>query len=358
MTTDRKENTMKKFFAIILILVMTASFAACRGVEPATPTPVPETTAAPETPTEVPTEVPTETPTEAPTEAPTPAPAVELDPAEAIQAIAHIPVGSGENEIHYVDEVDEVWGPEFFFAGEDRIVIADFGYEPLAIDTASGEAVRIPVDHNSCNGILTPFVLKDGEIVTGEYVLDTATGEITRVVPPVSSLLDYQLGEEMISVFIIDGEIRAVVYTVDYDYWTETMPEASEFVFNAEIGAWQPLRKVFHRIPAPKEQEDDFATPGDLILENGADLGRVIYIAHDAEGFIYTYETGSLADGSPVTFRKFSPNGDLISYVTRSFKEGDYFFNDNAFFFGSDGCIYIMADNKTEVTIYKLSMDE
>lgn len=358
MTVNRKEFNMKKLIAITLILIMAASFAACRGAEPAVPTPVPETTDAPALTTEVPTEAPTEEPTEEPTEAPTeaPAPAVELDPAEVFEVVAHIPVGSGENEIHYIDEIDETWGPDFFRAGEDAIVVIDREYEPLWIDTATGEARRIPFDHNHSHSDRTPFEIKDGKLIAGGFVLDCATGEVTDVVPPVQTDPDYLLEERMISVFELDGEVHAVVYTVDYEYSTETMPEASEFVFNGEIGAWQPVRKLFHRIPAEKEQEDDYAAPGDLVLDNGdIDLGDVIYIAHDTEGFIYTRETESHGYESPVTFRKFSPNGDLISYVAKSFTDGDCFY-DSAFFFGSDGCIYIMAEYKTEVTIYKLSM--
>ena len=356
--------------------MMLLSLAACTArPEPISPTEIPENTPettaepAPET-TPEPTEEPTPEPTEEPTPEPTAIAARELDPAECVEKVAVIERAKDDDDelgVKYVDEIDEGFAPEFFCLDGGKLYIVDFDRRPLVVDTESGERSRLEFDPNFYARYYMPFAALHGKLVSGSFVQDIETSEISSVTPPVQNVQDYQLGELMTTVFVVNGECHTIVLhdpgVVDWNCADEKLFEGREFVYDEELEAWRFERTLYHYFAAEPEEEDDpIARGGIEFNEGGFRLGLCRVMGYDAEGNIYTVEYGENAyskeDGrnhTEMSFCKYSPKGELITRTTTRFDEGEYFY-DNAYFFDASGAIYVLANYETGVTVYRVTL--
>ncbi len=355
---------MKKLVSIILLFAMVFTIAACQ----ATVDPVTEPTAEPAIttpdcaePTAEPTVEPTAEPTVEPTSAPEP---VDLDFRLCGEEIARIPMGSGELDAH-IEREGGVWVPEHYCVSDGKLYICNGSAENgakisiLICDLESGSV------ENRLFGseyfIHTEFAVKDGKLMTPDFIFDLETGEVKslqRLIPEGGR----DEIQRVIAMRVINGKCCA--------YVGDSMdPFLSRAIDEYELDEAGLMWKLMRRVTEPagengfKAGDAEFSigeyrffsnpTGQDDVLISGRYMGTnsegehfVNYRYHDEElGREFDAVTRFSADGTPISRVKI----DSTALYNQD--------NCRLFNMDGDGNVYFMAEDDEHLTVYRVGTE-
>lgn len=352
---------MKKLVSIILLFAMVFTIAACnRTVDPVT-----EPTAEPAITTPdcaEPTAEPTVEPTVEPTAAPEP---VDLDFRLCGEEIARISMGSGELDAH-IEREGGVWVPEHYCVSDGKLYICNGSAENgakisiLICDLESGSV------ENRLFGseyfIHTEFAVKDGKLMTPDFIFDLETGEVKslqRLIPEGGR----DEIQRVIAMRVINGKCCA--------YVGDSMdPFLSRAIDEYELDEAGLMWKLMRRVTEPagengfKAGDAEFSIGEYRFFSNptGQDdvliSGRYMGTNSEGEHFVnYRYQDEEELGREFDAVTRFSADGTPISRV--KIDSTALYNQDNCRLFNmdGDGNVYFMAEDDEHLTVYRVGTE-
>ncbi len=359
---------MKKLFYMILISALLIALCACAENTPidADSSEVPEKTG-------VTTETPSFEPSAGPTEEPVPEPTAVPEPVEyafddCAEVVLDLPVGEGENDIHYTHDPDYgTFAPDWFVTHGDKLYIPEEWNVVAIFDMKTGKLTRGP----KTRGVLAA--------VTDDYYLIAPDGYMS---PNLNTCLYYPETGESVDILSLKGEnlleryIHSIFYR-DGKCWayirekrhfeeagpTNAYYDLYIYELDVENKVWRGVKKIYE--PRLTGEVDDWSGWhwNELVL---TETGGVIdphcgtFLGTDFEGNMYFIRSErEEIDGKmifPKWIKKYSPQGVLLGYTRLPFLYDDFpGENDAEVRMGEDGCVYVSKPLEDRFTIFRVS---
>lgn len=366
---------MKKSIIIILVIALALLLCACTASGPveADASENPEPTAeATEAPTAEPTAAPTEAPTPEPTEEPTPEPTAVPEPVEyafddVAEVVLDLPVGEGENDIHYTHDPDfGTFAPDWFVTHGDKLYIPEEWNTVAIFDMKTGELTR----GQKTRGVLAA--------VTDDYYLIAPDGYMS---PGLDTLLYYPETGECVNILSLKGDtllersIHSIFYR-DGKCWAyieeerkfEEAPTCGYhdlylYELDVENKVWRGVKKIYEpRLTGEVDSWSGWHWNELVLTETGGviDPHCGTLLGTDLEGNMYFMRRErEEIDGKMIItkwIKKYSPQGVLLGYVELPFLYDDFpGENDAEVRMGEDGCVYVSKPLEDRFTIFRVS---